>query len=103
MGAGNAISGYFNSLDADHSQDQTAHHHHHHTQHTETEQAIPSILTLPAHCMFCIDGIAPEPAALAGCDCAHALVKSPCGVTPALAAVRPKPIKLFDSRAPPLV
>lgn len=51
LGLGNALQGL---LAADNAH---AHHQHH-------EQAGEVVVLLPAHCMFCIDGMSPQPTAL---------------------------------------
>lgn len=75
-------------------------HHGHHGATTDVA-ALPAYLTLPAHCLFCIDGVVPQPVQLSTADLA-----------PLQGADRPEPdrhsISLhrsssawYTSRAPP--
>ncbi len=58
LGAGNAVHGLSGSSQP------AEQHQGHHAHHGAADAALPDILSMPAHCMFCIDGIAPQPAML---------------------------------------
>ncbi|MEM9624000.1 MAG: hypothetical protein AAF993_20335, partial [Pseudomonadota bacterium] len=104
MGLGNALQGYLNAG----NEDPHAHHHHqdHHKhqahQHHQS-QAATALLLLPAHCMFCIDGMSPQHAALY-----HSMEGSRRTSQPHTPAQAPaaSPAELtyrFHSRAPPQI
>jgi hypothetical protein len=66
------------------------------------EAAPPAVPTLPAHCLFCLDGIVPQPVVLAGLDEGPAVLPPPAPpVQPALDA----PVRYTDRahrpRGPP--
>lgn len=70
---------------------------------SEPEAAPPAVPTLPAHCLFCLDGIVPQPVVLAGVDEGHAVLPPAAPpVHPALDAPVRYTARAHRPRGPPL-
>lgn len=67
------------------------------------EAAPPTVPTLPAHCLFCLDGIVPQPVVLSGLDEGPAVLPPPPPpIQPALDAPVRDTDRAHRPRGPPL-
>lgn len=76
---------------------------HHHQEAASTAVTLPRILTLPAHCLFCIDGVTPQPTELSR---AVFLSRSTASVIPPCQSTRAPQTAFataYKVRAPPVL